>query len=143
MQAVLLVAAQFLLIALLIWPTSGLVWIVPALVLALPAVALAVWTLMWNRPSNFNIRPTVKEGAHLIVNGPYAWVRHPIYICVLWMGIAAVVLYASWLKMAALIALFGVLWLKASMEEKALLMRFPEYRDYANRVRRFIPARHI
>jgi len=143
MQAVSLVAAQFLLIAMLIWPTSELLWIGPAFILALPSVALAVWTLIFNRPGNFNIRPTVKEGAQLIVNGPYAWVRHPMYVCVLWMGIAAVVLYASWLKLAALMALFVVLWLKASVEEKALLMRFPAYREYASRVGRFIPARHI
>lgn len=141
MQAVSLVAAQFLLIALLIWPISEPVWIGPAFLLALPAVALAVWTLTCNRIGNFNIRPTVKEGAHLIVHGPYAWVRHPMYLCVLWMGIAAVVLYASWLKLAACIGLFVVLWLKATVEEKALLMRFPEYQDYADRVGRFIPVR--
>lgn len=141
MQAVALVGTQFLLIALLIWPNSELVRIGQALILALPAVALAVWTLMFNRPGNFNIRPTIKEGAQLIVDGPYAWVRHPMYVCILWMGLSAVVLYASWFKLAALIALFVVLSLKARVEEKVLLTRFPAYREYASRVRRFIPVR--
>ena len=141
MQAALLVGAQFVLIALLIWPTSELLWISPACLLALPALALAVWTLIFNRPGNFNIRPTVKDGSQLIVDGPYAWVRHPMYVCVLWMGVAAVVLYASWLKLAALFALFCVLWLKALVEEKALLIRFPAYYDYASRVGKFIPVR--
>lgn len=139
MQSVLLVAAQFMLIALLIWPSSGLLYIWPALLLALPALALAIWTLFHNRPGNFNIRPTLKAGALLVTDGPYAWVRHPMYVCVLWMGIAAVVLYASWLKLAALMALAGVLWLKAAVEEKALRLKFPSYEEYASRVPRFIP----
>lgn len=142
MQGVLLVAAQFALIALLIWPSSDLLFIWPTLLMALPALALAQWTVLYNRPGNFNIRPTLKTGARLITDGPYAWVRHPMYVCVLWMGLAAVVLYASWIKVVALIALTGVLWLKATVEEKALLQQFPEYSAYANRVPRFIPSIH-
>lgn len=140
MQSVLLVAAQFALIGLLIWPGSELFFIWPAFLMAVPALALALWTLFYNRPGNFNIRPTLKAGAQLVTDGPYAWVRHPMYVCVLWMGVAAVVLYASWLKLAALIALAGVLWLKASVEEKALRLKFPQYEDYASRVPRFVPS---
>lgn len=139
MQALLLVAAQFALIALLIWPGSALLFVWPALLVALPALALALWTLFYNRPGNFNIRPTLKADAQLVTDGPYAWVRHPMYVCVLWMGVSAVLLYASWLKLAALIALACVLWLKASVEEKALRLKFPQYDAYANRVPRFIP----
>lgn len=141
MQAVLLVVVQFVLIALLIWPGSELRFLWPALLLALPALALAVWTLFFNRLGNFNIRPTLKAGAHLVTEGPYAWVRHPMYVCVLWMGLAAVVLYASWLKLTVLIALAGVLWFKAAVEEKILRLSFPQYEDYAFRVPRFIPSR--
>lgn len=140
MQGVSLVAAQFALIAILIWPDSELLFIWPALLLALPALALAMWILFYNRLGNFNIRPKPKAGAQLVTDGPYAWVRHPMYVCVLWMGVAAVVLYASWPKMAALIALAGVLWLKVGVEEKALRLKFPQYDDYVSRVPRFIPS---
>lgn len=135
----LLVSAQFLLIASLIWPFSPVALFWPAALLAMPAVALALWTLACNRPGNFNIRPALKEGAQLITHGPYAWVRHPMYVCVLWFGVAAVVLYASWLKVLLWLALLIVLWLKAAVEEAALMAHFAAYGTYAATVGRFVP----
>ena len=130
-------AVQFLLIALLIWPYTAAVWIVPAL----PALALAIWTLSYNRPGNFNIRPELKEGAQLIKTGPYGLVRHPMYVCALWFGLSAVLLYASWLKLLWLLFLFAVLWMKSSLEEKALRGCFPDYAAYAANVGRFLPKK--
>lgn len=134
-----LVGAQFLLIALLIWPFSPAALIWPAALLAIPAVVLALWTLTCNRPGNFNIRPALKEGAQLITHGPYVWVRHPMYLCVLWFGVAAIVLYASWLKVIFWLALLVVLWLKAAVEEAALVAHFAAYPAYAATVGRFVP----
>jgi len=139
----LLVGAQFLFITLLIWPFSPVALFWPAALVAMPAVVLVLWTLACNRLGNFNIRPAVKDGAQLITHGPYAWVRHPLYVCVLWFGVAAVVFYASWLKMLLWLALLIVLWLKAAMEEAALVAHFAAYRAYAARVGRFVPRLKI
>lgn len=141
MQGILLVATQFLLIALLAWPFSAPVWIVPSLLLVLPAVFLAGWTLTCNRPGNFNIRPELKKGAQLITTGPYAFVRHPMYVCVLWFGLVAALLYASVFKLLMLLLLYIVLWMKAGLEEKALRVQFPDYANYAAAVGRFLPEK--
>ncbi len=141
MREALVVAAQFLLIGLLLWPFSGLRFVWPALLIALPALAFGIWTLMYNRPGNFNIRPRIKAGGTLVMDGPYALVRHPMYVCVLMFGVAAVVLYATPMKLIALALLYLVLRAKARMEEVVLLAHFPDYAEYMVKVGRFLPRR--
>lgn len=136
-----LVIAQFLLITLLIWPWHTPVFVLPALVLALPAVAFGAWILKHNRPGNFNIRPELKPGAQLVTEGPYAVVRHPMYVAVLWLGLAAVLLYASSIALILWGLLYWVLDRKARLEERFLRDQFPDYAAYADRVGRFLPKR--
>ncbi len=137
----LLVTAQFLLIMLLIWPWTAPVFVLPALLMTLPALVFGIWILRHNRIGNFNIRPELKSGALLIVDGPYALVRHPMYVVVLWLGLCAVALYAS----AAAFLLWGLLyWVldrKAAIEESYLRTHFAEYEAYADKLGRFLPRR--
>ncbi len=137
----LLVTAQFMLIMLLIWPWTAPVFVLPALLLTLPALAFGVWILRHNRIGNFNIRPELKPDARLIIDGPYALVRHPMYVAVLWLGLCAVVLYAS----TAALLLWGLLYLvldrKAAREESYLRIHFSDYEAYADKVSRFLPRR--
>lgn len=136
-----IVAAQFALIGLLIWPFTEARFVLPAALLSLPALALGIWTLRHNRIGNFNIRPSIREGSQLVMDGPYALVRHPMYVCVLWLGIAAVVLYATALKLMLLALLYIILHVKAAMEEAMLLNAFPDYAEYMGKVGRFLPRR--
>jgi protein-S-isoprenylcysteine O-methyltransferase Ste14 len=137
----LIVAAQFLLIGLLLWPFSGVQYLWQAALIALPALAFGFWTLQYNRPGNFNIRPRIRQGGTLVTDGPYAIVRHPMYVCVLWFGVAAVVLYATLPKLILLCLLYLVLRFKAIMEERLLLVSFPDYAEYMLKVGRFLPRR--
>ena len=63
----LLVAAQFALIAWLIWPLTPQRWSLPALALVGCALVLGLWTLVHNRPSNFNIRPEPEQCFSVLV----------------------------------------------------------------------------
>jgi protein-S-isoprenylcysteine O-methyltransferase Ste14 len=139
MPSLALVVLQFALIVLLIWPWTAPVWPLSALAVFLFGATIGVWTLAFNRPGNFNIRPELKPDAKLVLDGPYTYVRHPMYVSVLLIGMAAVLLYLDWLKLLCWIALFAVLWIKSEVEEKALRQRFPGYRDYASMVGRFFP----
>ncbi len=137
----LLVSAQFMLIMLLIWPWVAPVFVLPALLLTLPALAFGVWILRHNRIGNFNIRPELKSGAQLIIDGPYALVRHPMYVAVLWLGLCAVVLYASTAALLLWGLLYWVLDRKAALEESYLRIHFTAYEAYAEKVGRFLPRR--
>jgi protein-S-isoprenylcysteine O-methyltransferase Ste14 len=135
-----LVAAQFALIAWLIWPLTPQHWSPPALALIAGSVMLALWTLLHNRPGNFNIRPEPKASGRLVTGGPYRFVRNPMYSALLLFAAAVIVAYADMWKLACWMALALVLLAKTLLEEQALRARFPGYAAYATRVRRFIPG---
>jgi len=136
----LLVAAQFALIAWLIWPLTPLRWSPVALLLAAGAAGLGLWTIFHNRPGNFNIRPEPKASGRLVTSGPYRFVRNPMYSALLLFAAAAVVAYSDAWKILCWLALALVLLAKAMLEELGLRARYPGYAAYAKRVRRFIPG---
>ena len=135
----LLVAAQFALLAWLIWPLTPQPWSLPALVLVGCAAGLGLWTLFHNRPGNFNIRPEPKVSGRLVTSGPYRYMRNPMYSALLLFAAAEVVAYADAWKIACWIALALVLVAKAMLEERGLRAACAAYAEYAKRVRRFIP----
>ena len=83
---------------------------------------------------------TLKEDHELIVRGPYALVRHPIYTGLLVM-FAATALFSGYVAGILGIAIvFVSFWIKLSEEEKLMLNKFPEqYAGYQRRVKRIIP----
>ena len=135
-----LVAAQFALLAWLIWPLTPQAWSLPALALLGCAVVLGLWTLFHNRPGNFNIRPEPKASGRLVTSGPYQYMRNPMYSALLLFAAAEVVAYGDPWKIACWLALALVLLAKTMLEERGLRARYPGYAEYARRVRRFIPG---
>lgn len=137
----LLVVLQFGLLAVMGWRawTSAPAFQPGPLLLLAASVVLAAWSLTANRPGNFNIRPTLRPGATLIMAGPYRWIRHPMYTSVLTAAAAAAATSRGVFDAVLWLALLAVLWLKSGIEETALLVRFPGYRDYMTRTRRLLP----
>ncbi len=83
--------------------------------------------------------PKPAEQARLVQNGIYSLIRHPLYTSVISVSIAWALLWQSWLALLVALALIPFFHSKARHEERWLRERFPEYADYARRVRRFIP----
>lgn len=79
-------------------------------------------------------------GDPLMNHGLYAHVRHPIYAggLLVFVGLAVLRPSAPWLLACALSCVFFITM--GRLEEIDLLQRMPEYRDYRERVPRFIPA---
>ena len=137
-----LVALQLGLIAVLVLGTdlsSVRQALPPAIALLAIGMALGLWTVSVNRWGNFNIRPEVKRGARLITNGPYRWIRHPMYSAVLLGTAAFVVADSNAARVALYVSLVIVLVIKAGREEEHLRAAFPQYGAYAAQTRRFIP----
>jgi protein-S-isoprenylcysteine O-methyltransferase Ste14 len=137
----LLVVLQFGLLALLGWRALAAPAAISVQVVCLLAASglLALWAMAANRPGNFNIRPTPRHGGTLITSGPYRWIRHPMYTSVLLAAVAAAWTSFETADMLLCLALLGVLLAKATIEERALVRRFPDYQDYRVRTTRFVP----
>jgi protein-S-isoprenylcysteine O-methyltransferase Ste14 len=138
----LLVALQFSLLAIMGWRAWALASSSGVLAGALLSVSalLALWALAANRPGNFNIRPTPRHGGTLVTSGPYRWVRHPMYTAVLMAAAAAAVTSAQIADAGLWLALWVVLWVKSGIEERALMIRFPDYQAYKARTSKFLPG---
>lgn len=90
--------------------------------------------------SNLTPYPQPRAGTSLVSHGVYARVRHPIYTgVVLALGGASVLagsISAGWVA-AIVLVFFNA---KASVEERALTINVPGYREYLDAVRwRFLP----
>lgn len=105
-------------------------------VLTLGLLAWVHHTLGPNWSSNIEIR----QGQTLVTNGPYRWMRHPMYsVLILW-ALSIFLLTASWLF--GLIFVFFFVWFtwRTSVEETMLLSHFGEpYRTYMQHTGRFLP----
>lgn len=91
---------------------------------------LGLWTLSANRPGNFNIRPEPRTEGHLVQTGPYRWIRHPMYTSVLLLAAVASAWLANLNGVVLWLALLAVLIAKASLEERWLVQRYPDYQAY-------------
>ncbi len=138
----LLVAAQFGLIVLLVATTRPLgTPLANALVFTLVVLAtfVGIGALAANRPGNFNVRPELKPGAHLVTDGIYRWVRHPMYLAVLLATAAALAADPRLWRVGAWLALLAVLLVKARREEALLQARFADYAAYKQRTNALLP----
>ncbi|MGO9009905.1 MAG: methyltransferase family protein [Bryobacteraceae bacterium] len=102
------------------------------------AAALMVWARVTFGRRSFHAVANPTEGG-LVTNGPYRYIRHPIYAAVLyflWAGIAAHLSIGH--VMVALVATAG-LAIRIRAEEILIVGKYPEYAGYASRTRRVVP----
>jgi protein-S-isoprenylcysteine O-methyltransferase Ste14 len=139
------VVAQFVLMGLVAgagllppgWGSLGLLAAVGA-VLSLLGLLLAAWSWI-SLERAATAYPHPKPGGRLIEGGPYAFVRHPMYSAAIlfFLGYALATSPTALVPLAALAVLFRN---KAALEEELLVERYPDYRDYRQRVRgAFVP----
>jgi protein-S-isoprenylcysteine O-methyltransferase Ste14 len=103
------------------------------------ATGLLVWTF---RSLGRNLTDTVvtRQQHTLVVNGPYRWIRHPLYDSAALLMLASSLIAANWFFFAIGIAVFCLLVIRTRTEEEHLLARFGNsYRTYMDRTGRFLP----
>lgn len=141
------VAAQLVLMALAVafawlppgWGSAATVLVALGAGLALLGALLAgwAWRTLDRAATPF---PAPRPGGRLVETGPYAFVRHPVYVgaMVFFAGFALATSPAVFVPLAAL----ALLWRnKAALEEDWLEEKYPDYLDYRTRVpRRFVPT---
>lgn len=133
----LLFGAYILPIRFIDWPMSPIAtWVGFGLAcLGLVVDVLAVLQLN----TNLSPYPSPKAGAELVQSGLYAYVRHPIYTGILLLTFGYALHETSVYKILISFGLLMLFYFKTRYEEQRLLAVYPQYRDYRQRVGRFLP----
>jgi protein-S-isoprenylcysteine O-methyltransferase Ste14 len=132
------VAGTFLSVGFGLLPPQELSYVLylASLVLVIAGTGFAIYALLVLGRS-LSILP---EARRLVTRGPYALVRHPLYLGEL-VALAGVAL--QYLSAWALL-LLGLVWVfqlqRMKYEELALFQIFPEYGDYMARTARLVPG---
>ncbi|KAB2865148.1 MAG: isoprenylcysteine carboxylmethyltransferase family protein, partial [Anaerolineae bacterium] len=88
----------------------------------------------------FSVQVTIQEGHQLITNGPYRMLRHPRYLGIMLMNLGLALIFASWVGLAIVVVLIGVLLWRIRDEEALMRQEFgAEWDAYAEKSWRLIP----
>ena len=134
-----LVFLQFFLILILLSINESIFSKPLSLVIFILGLSFGIYTLLFNKLSNFNISPLIKKDANLITNGAYKYIRHPMYFSVLLMLLAVVLREISSENIVLYLFLIVVLFLKAKKEEDLWMNKNPQYMEYRKKTKIFIP----
>ena len=107
-----------------------------ACVLVVIGNAFAI-VIMMRLGRSFSILP---EGRRLITQGPYAVVRHPLYLAEAVTVLGMMINFISPWALLLVIVQLALQIVRIHYEEKVLKEHFPEYEDYAKKTWRLIPG---
>jgi protein-S-isoprenylcysteine O-methyltransferase Ste14 len=143
-EALLLVVAQIILLAVIAtlprrthWPVPQLLGRAGYLGIAAGGGLAAAGAVSLDR--GLTASPLPNDRAELRTGGLYRWVRHPIYSGLLIGAVARAATSGNRWALLTFVALAGLLTGKARFEERHLGARFPGYAEYAARTPRFVP----
>ena len=89
---------------------------------------------LYHLRSSFAILP---EARALVTSGPYAWSRNPLYVAEMLTMLGLLLPCGAIVFLIAPVAVGQ--WLRVRWEEEVLASEFPEFREYAARVPRWLP----
>lgn len=115
------------------------VW--PGILLFLVGSALTTWALVVNRHAEGTVRIQSDRGHTVVTDGPYRFVRHPIYVgTIVGLPAVALVLGSAWAFVPMVLVVIAFVW-RTAMEDRALRKELAGYEDYARATRcRLVPG---
>jgi len=90
---------------------------------------------------NWSLMLELKKDHELIMNGPYRYVRHPMYASLYIIYFGFLILTANWLVGVLLLAPFALLYIvRVEPEEQMMIEKFgKKYQDYMKKSGRLFP----
>lgn len=99
------------------------------------------WTLTVNKFAECTVRIQTDRGHTVVEDGPYRFVRHPMYFGLTLMFLATPLMLGSAWALTVTAALLIFLFGRTAWEDRTLQRELPGYREYATRTRyRLMPG---
>ena len=108
------------------------------IIIQLCSAGLMIWARITFGFRSFHAAASTTKG-ELVTNGPYRWLRHPIYASLIYFFWACVISYPFIETIASVILISGGLFVRMLIEEKFLLAAYEEYAEYSKCAKRIIP----
>ena len=112
---------------------------------AMALYGLSLWLFWWavavNRARPLSLAFSTDAPEHLVTAGPYAHIRHPLYVSYMLCWIAGV-LASGWSALLITVLAMGWLYRRAALAEEAKFAASPlasDYARYAARAGRYLP----
>jgi protein-S-isoprenylcysteine O-methyltransferase Ste14 len=109
------------------WMTGSITRVTIVFVWMTVATVLTVWGL-WTLRRSFSITVEARE---LVTDGPYRFVRHPVYLSEMLTAAAVAVLRFSWINAVLFVLFVAIQLYRSKMEENKLAQVFPAYGAFA------------
>jgi protein-S-isoprenylcysteine O-methyltransferase Ste14 len=123
------------------WSAVPLWLQIAAFVAMLPSFFMPYWVMLTNAYAATTVRVETERGQHVISDGPYRYVRHPMYSGILLgYGLLPLALGSSWAALPCFLLVGLFVW-RTAREDATLLAELPGYSDYAQKTRyRLLPG---
>jgi protein-S-isoprenylcysteine O-methyltransferase Ste14 len=138
-KAYILVSIQAICLMMIFVSGRPLAYHLPLVILEIAGIALGIWAMVVMGRGNLNITPLVKREARLVINGPYALIRHPMYAALLLTVWPLIIDQYSPIRLSAGVILTVDLLVKMQYEEHLLRKHFAGYNAYVRITKRLIP----
>ncbi len=102
------------------------------------SMGLMIWARFTFGIRSFHAAANTTRG-ELVTNGPYRWLRHPIYASLIYFFSASVIAYPFLETVIGFVMISVGLFVRMILEEKYLNERYKEYTEYSKNTKRVIP----
>ena len=102
------------------------------------ALGLMIWARLTFGVRSFNATANATSGK-LITNGPYRFLRHPIYASLIYFFIASIISFPFVDTIVAVGLIVTGLFARMILEEKSLLVEYDDYAEYSKKTKRIVP----
>jgi len=102
------------------------------------AASLMLWARRTFGRRSFHATADPTEGG-LVTTGPYRFIRHPIYTAACLFVFSGAAAHFSAVSAALFLLVLAGALLRMAGEERLVVLRYPEYREYAARTWRMVP----
>ena len=117
-------------------------YIISENIIAITIQILSIMLMIWARIT-FGFKsfhaPANAYKEKLVTNGPYKWLRHPIYAAVIYFSLGSIIAYPNIKTIIAVVIIIASTIVRMLLEEKSLFENFKDYDAYSKRTKRFIP----
>ena len=122
--------------ALAIPVVAGLWAICPGVMVHVAGDAFVLWAMIVNPYVEKEVRIQTERGHHVITSGPYAIVRHPMYVGFILIVASIPLVLGSWWAFLPAGVVGLALIIRTTFEDRMLRKELPGYEDYTLKTRR-------